>query len=412
MPATSHRDPRSIITPDAFEVSPALVGTPLASPSRRAVALLIDGIVIVMITGMTRSVPLLIGVVATALFVRAAFKRTPVRGSVFGRAMRFSVGCLGLFIGLVTAAVGVATLSDFGRDGTRAAAVESAMRVVEELDVLAEVESVESREDALDAAQALILTGEELGLPPDLVRRGLAGLAPDTATWAAGWVDAVDSLLALREGGGASQAPPTEELASEVAALSDSEVLSQYADLAARAELTEEELAEEELARLAVLTQRARTLVAGDTLEALERRVSALRGRAEAQRAELAEAESELESERNRGMVRRILDLAEDLGFGFGWAALYMTVVLAWWKGQTVGKRIMGIRVVRLDGEPITWWIAFERFGGYAAGLATGLLGFAQVWWDANRQAIHDRIVGTVVVREGADKVLDWESAL
>jgi uncharacterized RDD family membrane protein YckC len=44
--------------------------------------------------------------------------------------------------------------------------------------------------------------------------------------------------------------------------------------------------------------------------------------------------------------------------------------------------------------------------------VATGLLGFAQIWWDSNRQAIHDRIVGTVVVRDGAEKVLDWESAL
>ena len=32
-------DPRSIITPDAFEVSSALLGTPLASPRRRLAAL-------------------------------------------------------------------------------------------------------------------------------------------------------------------------------------------------------------------------------------------------------------------------------------------------------------------------------------------------------------------------------------
>ena len=41
-------------------------------------------------------------------------------------------------------------------------------------------------------------------------------------------------------------------------------------------------------------------------------------------------------------------------------------------------------------------------------GFATGLLGFAQIYWDSNRQAIHDRIVGTVVVRDGAKKVRDW----
>jgi hypothetical protein len=34
------------------------------------------------------------------------------------------------------------------------------------------------------------------------------------------------------------------------------------------------------------------------------------------------------------------------------------------------------------------------------------------VYWDSNRQAIHDRIVGTVVVLDGAPKALDWESAL
>lgn len=45
------------------------------------------------------------------------------------------------------------------------------------------------------------------------------------------------------------------------------------------------------------------------------------------------------------------------------------------------------------------WWDAFGRFGGYAAGLATGLLGFLQVFWDPNRQALHDRVAGTVVIR-------------
>ncbi|MDH3206613.1 MAG: RDD family protein, partial [Gemmatimonadota bacterium] len=100
-----------------------------------------------------------------------------------------------------------------------------------------------------------------------------------------------------------------------------------------------------------------------------------------------------------------------DLGFGFGWAALYMTVWMSVTNGQTLGKRLLGLRVVRLDGLPINWWVAFERAGGYAAGFATGLLGFAQIFWDANRQAIHDRIVGTVVIREGLDRVLDWESA-
>lgn len=32
---------------------------------------------------------------------------------------------------------------------------------------------------------------------------------------------------------------------------------------------------------------------------------------------------------------------------------------------------------------------------------APGLLGFARVYWDPNRQGIHDRIAGTAVVLDG-----------
>ena len=69
--------------------------------------------------------------------------------------------------------------------------------------------------------------------------------------------------------------------------------------------------------------------------------------------------------------------------------------------GFTVGKRLFGLRVVRLDGEALTWWASFERAGGYVAGIATGLLGFAQVFWDPNRQCVHDKIGRTVVVVAG-----------
>ena len=90
--------------------------------------------------------------------------------------------------------------------------------------------------------------------------------------------------------------------------------------------------------------------------------------------------------------------LLDDLGIGLGWAALYFSVFSAWWNGQTPGKKLLGIRVVQLDGTPISLWEAFERYGGYGAGFATGLLGFMQVWWDPNRQAIHDKIAETVVI--------------
>nr|WP_244859282.1 hypothetical protein [Shewanella dokdonensis] len=41
---------------------------------------------------------------------------------------------------------------------------------------------------------------------------------------------------------------------------------------------------------------------------------------------------------------------------------------------------------------------AFGRYGGYGAGVTTGLLGFLQIYWDSNRQCIQDKIGETVVV--------------
>lgn len=102
----------------------------------------------------------------------------------------------------------------------------------------------------------------------------------------------------------------------------------------------------------------------------------------------------------NPGLKRILQTTANDFGLTIGWIELYFTFFLAWWSGQTPGKWLFGLQVVRLNGEPITLWLAFERFGGYAAGVATGLFGFIQVFWDANRQGIHDRISGTAVVRK------------
>jgi uncharacterized RDD family membrane protein YckC len=122
----------------------------------------------------------------------------------------------------------------------------------------------------------------------------------------------------------------------------------------------------------------------------LEREKRALAGR-------LAAADEEEEAP---GLVARASTLIQDdLGLGFGWMGLYFTAAVALWQGRTPGKRLLGIRIVRLNGKPIGWWAAFERFGGYAAGVATGLLGFAQIFWDKNRQAIHDKISETAVVR-------------
>jgi hypothetical protein len=97
-------------------------------------------------------------------------------------------------------------------------------------------------------------------------------------------------------------------------------------------------------------------------------------------------------------IVKYVKALIDDLGLGFGWAALYFTMFTAFWNGQTPGKKLFSIKVVQLDGTPLSVMDSFGRYGGYGAGIATGLLGFLQIFWDANRQGIHDKIASTVVI--------------
>jgi hypothetical protein len=101
---------------------------------------------------------------------------------------------------------------------------------------------------------------------------------------------------------------------------------------------------------------------------------------------------------KSKGLLERLENLMEELGLGLGWAAFYFSIFTAWWKGQTPGKKLLGMRVIKLDNTPLNLWESFGRYGGYAAGLATGLMGFLQVFWDPNRQAIHDKISETLVI--------------
>jgi hypothetical protein len=108
-------------------------------------------------------------------------------------------------------------------------------------------------------------------------------------------------------------------------------------------------------------------------------------------------AEEAAAAEHWRERLRR---LGLEFGIGYGWALVYFTMLPVWWRGQTVGKRLLGLRTVELTGKPMTPLLSFKRFGGYLAGMATGGLGFLQLLWDPNRQALQDKAAHTVVVDE------------
>jgi uncharacterized RDD family membrane protein YckC len=66
--------------------------------------------------------------------------------------------------------------------------------------------------------------------------------------------------------------------------------------------------------------------------------------------------------------------------------------------GQSPGKAVMGVRIVRLDGQPMNLWTAVLRVIGYGISLSTMGLGFLLILSDNRRQGIADKLAGTCVV--------------
>ena len=92
---------------------------------------------------------------------------------------------------------------------------------------------------------------------------------------------------------------------------------------------------------------------------------------------------------------------------------LYEGLLLASWNGQTIGKKVMSVRVVSVDGQPLTTNKAFTRAGVKALLSVLGsikppftsvlgiisLLDYLWPFWDANKQTLHDKAAGTYVVK-------------
>jgi uncharacterized RDD family membrane protein YckC len=71
------------------------------------------------------------------------------------------------------------------------------------------------------------------------------------------------------------------------------------------------------------------------------------------------------------------------------------------WKmrGSTIGGIVFDLRVVRLDGRQVDWETAIIRAFSCFLSLAVVGLGFFWIAFDDRKQAWHDKIAGTVVVR-------------
>jgi uncharacterized RDD family membrane protein YckC len=347
---------RAFITPDSFSVAPDLLGLPLARPMRRGGAMLID---LVGIALLARAGVLFLAIAAALTLWRASRGQSQPR-----RRTALRITAIALPIGMLAWCD-----NPFNRDSDDEPSPGNVMvRNGEwaQLAAIPDLITLETSQDSAEVARAARnlaerLTSSEMDTDARLeIREDLLDELDSPAARAV-LRNALDTL----GGGGADEA------------VRDSAVLH-YADAVARGEVSAADS----------LRPAARDALAGERIQKLEQREDDL------------EDEIQNLQEQRTGFTGFIRNIADDLGIGFGWGALYFTAFLTLWRGQTPGKRVFGVRVIRLDGRPLGWWYSFERFGGYAASLSTGLLGFLQILWDANRQGLHDKAVETVVIRD------------
>lgn len=414
-----------MITTDAFSVSDEVLGLPLAGGGRRLIAFAIDGILVGLLALLGWRI---LGVLMGVFFFRVATKRAPTKkkpdgtmtaraAAGIGQGFRYSVGCLGGIILFTTFIVGTGMLGDLLDDdgavsqvANVASAIGSGLEAAGGLEALAASSSEQEADSiAMAAGAALLQAGTPVSEAVDAVMERLPNdLVDDEDEFEEGLAERLRELAGVDADAQVASSPDTVSLA---AALTTFE-----ANLALGADDSAEPTDSAEAARLASEAEqleaaRARIAeaVAGDSFATLAGRIDVLRDSVRSQRQATASARQE--AEESRGIFTWFVETLDELGLTFGWGALYFATLLTWFSGRTPGKRLMGIRVIRLDGEPITLFIAFERAGGYAAGVATGLLGFAQILWDANRQAIHDKIAGTAVILDGRPRIANEPSA-
>src|SRR3954466_1434518 len=104
----------------------------------------------------------------------------------------------------------------------------------------------------------------------------------------------------------------------------------------------------------------------------------------------------------SRGMSRGPLSRAEVtvrvINLAISW--LYYALMESSATQATLGKMGAGIIVTDLEGERLTFGRATGRFFGRLLSVLTLFIGFMMAGWTERKQALHDKVAGTLVVRK------------
>lgn len=338
----TRRETREIITPYAFEVCPSLLGVPTAPPLRRLLAIGIDGL---LVTGLAKAA--LVCIVPVILYL-AYFR---------WQARRYWQLLLVLVFGLIWSM----TASVVPELVTERAPSADKMSDTQAL-VVAGIALKLQQDNCDNTCMTSVLTEaagqlKQTGMNKKQARSILNDLVETTDYPAKQWQDLRKQLL--------SEFPA--QAKTQASAVVQGNAVADTA--AAKTAVVANQAATEE--------SRSPDATAGDTT---------------------ANTPWYQPDDNTHSVLDWAKGILSDIGIGFGWAAAYFTLTIAWCHGQSLGKRLLQIKVIQLDGKELNLMAAFARQGGYGAGFATGLLGFLQVLWDPNRQAIQDKVASTVVI--------------
>ena len=96
-----------------------------------------------------------------------------------------------------------------------------------------------------------------------------------------------------------------------------------------------------------------------------------------------------------------LVGFSRDVGSGLSFVVGLVYYWYFWSRrnGQTPGKSVMNIRIVKADGSPISDTDAILRYIGYFINSVLFGIGWIWAFFDTNQQGIHDKIVNTYVVK-------------
>jgi len=369
-----------MITPDAFSVAPGLLGIPLAHPWRRLAAILID---LALISLLANARAVFFALAAGAFLFWLALRGR--KETTASKTSRVGFGCLGSTVLFIAVLVmwGPSLIPEdavlFETEGPGGNPVPVSIGAIG--DLLSLVTESDTA-DADEVAARLVERYRESGMSRDEMLDLVAAIerdSPDNEELA-GLLRAAIGPAERSAEPGDSEATLEEMLTAYAAALRDGDSVS-----------------------IEQLRPPVAAEVAAPELEERDRRIRTLRQEQESLEQGLNEARAELEAEEEKGLRRTVTNLLDEFGLGLGWSGLYFTFLTGFFRGRTPGKRLLSIRIVRLDGKPLGYWVSFERFGGYAASLFTGFEGFLRILWDPNRQGLEDKLAETVVVIDTAE---------